>query len=346
MSPPTLPPAASPSTPPRPLRFLSGLQPSGELHLGNYFGAIVQHLRYQEAGNSYYFIANYHALTTLVESAAAAKLTPAALLRDRTFDVAATYLALGLDPARSVLFRQSDVPEVTELTWLLLNCISAGHLERSPSYKDKVARGLDANAGLLVYPVLMAADILIYDSDVVPVGKDQVTHVEMARDLAGAFNAAFGEVFVVPRHQLSEAPYVIGTDGTKMSKSYNNAIPIFAAGKELKRRVNAIVTDSTPLEAPKEPEGRVAYEMMKLFAGPDELAEVAARYRAGNYGDGHAKQALMAQIDARFGPAREKKAWLHAHPEEVDVVLRAGAEKARAVARQTLNRARLACGLD
>jgi tryptophanyl-tRNA synthetase len=317
-------------------RFLSGIQPSGELHLGNYFGAMKQHIANQSAGNSFYFIANYHALTTV---------TDPKRLRAMTFDVAATYLAFGLDPARAVLFRQSDVPEVTELAWLLSNVCAMGLLQRAVSYKDKVDHGLEAKVGLFTYPVLMAADILAYDSTTVPVGQDQIQHIEIARDLVDAFHAVYGEVFVKPAFQLSEAPYVPGLDGLKMSKSYGNTIPILAAGKALKQRINQIVTDSTPLEDPKEPDGRVAFKLYALFATSAEREAMAAKYRAGGYGDGHAKQELLAKIDEAFGEARARRARYEQHPAEVEDILRDGARRAREVARATLDRARAATGL-
>jgi tryptophanyl-tRNA synthetase len=221
-------------------RFLSGIQPSGKLHIGNYFGAIKQHIELQAQGEAYYFIANYHALTTLQD---------ATQLRDRTFDVALTYLSFGLDPQHATLFRQSDVPEVTELTWLLSTVTGMGLLERAVSYKDKVTRGIAASVGLFTYPILMAADILAYQSDVVPVGGDQVQHVEMAQDMAQYFNNAYGQtVFKRPEYRLDKVEKVPGVDGQKMSKSYDNTIEIFATGKELKKRVMGIKTDSTPVE--------------------------------------------------------------------------------------------------
>jgi len=318
-------------------RFLSGIQPSGDLHLGNYFGAMQQHLENQAAGNSFYFIANYHALTTIQD---------AETLRRNTFDVAASYLAMGLDPARATLFRQSDVPEVTELTWLLLTVTPMGLLERAVSYKDKVARGLPASAGLFTYPALMAADILAYDSNVVPVGADQVQHVEITRDMAGAFNRAFDrEVFVLPEARLNEAKIVPGIDGQKMSKSYGNGIPMFLAGKPLKKRVMSIVTDSTPVEDPKDPERCTVYQLYALFASAEEKAALAARYRAGGMGYGDAKKALLEKVDAHFAAGRERYAALRADPSYVEDVLREGAAKARAVARQVLDRARAACGV-
>ncbi len=315
-------------------RHLSGIQPSGLLHLGNYFGAIRAHVDNQDDG--YYFIANYHALTTVQD---------AARLRELTFDVAATYLACGLDPARAVLYRQSDVPEVCELMWMLMTVTGAGLLEKGVSFKDKKARGLQASAGLLTYPVLQAADILAVDADVVPVGADQVQHIEFARDMAQSFNHMYGEVFRVPTFSLGTPVLVPGVDGQKMSKSYDNHIPIFMAGKELRKRVMGIVTDPTPLEDPKDPDTCTAFALFKLVAPPDEVAEMAAAYRRGGYGYGHAKQALYEKLEAHFAPMRERRAWLEAHPDEVEQALFEGAAKARAVARATTDRARKACGL-
>lgn len=317
-------------------RYLSGIQPSGDLHLGNYFGAIKQHVALQSAGNSFYFIANYHALTSSQDPDA---------LRRATFDVAATYLALGIDPEKSVLFRQSDVPEVTELTWLLLTVTPMGLLERAVSYKDKVTKGLEANAGLFTYPVLMASDILAYDSTVVPVGQDQIQHIEMTRDIAQKFNNRYGEVFTIPTARLSDAPYVPGVDGLKMSKSYGNTIPIFADAKLLKQRVDAIITDSTPLAEPKQPEERTVFNLYSLFAVPEERNEMAAKYREGGYGDGHAKRELLAKINSEFAVARETRLRLEREKDYVEDVLRAGAQVAREIARHRLERARLACGL-
>ncbi len=318
-------------------RFLSGIQPSGELHLGNYFGAMVQHLQNQEAGNSYYFIANYHALTTTQD---------AELLRARTFDTAASYLAMGLDPAHATLFRQSDVPEVTELTWLLLTVTPMGLLERAVSYKDKVARGIAASAGLFTYPALMAADILAYDSNVVPVGADQVQHIEITRDMAGAFNRTYdAEVFVLPEPRLNDAKIVPGVDGQKMSKSYGNGIPMFLSGKKLKKRVMSIVTDSTPVEDAKDPGSCTVFHLYSLFADAAETAAMAERYRAGGMGYGDAKKALLAKIEPHFAAGRERRAELEADRDYVEDVLRDGARRARAVARQVVDRARTACGL-
>jgi len=318
-------------------RFLSGIQPSGRLHLGNYFGAIREHVRLQDQGESYYFIADYHALTSLRDADA---------LRANVFDTAVTYLACGLDPARCVLFRQSDVPEVTELTWLLLTVAPMAMLENAVSYKDKVARGIPADAGLFTYPVLMAADILSQDGDVVPVGRDQVQHVEMTRDVAAKFNREFGvEVFKVPEYRLGDAPYVPGTDGAKMSKSYGNTIEIFAEGRELEKSVMGIKTDSLPPAAPKNPDDSTVYKLFSLVA-PDEREALAARFRAGGLGYGDAKKLLLAKVDAMFAPIRERGKALRADPGRVEAVLAAGAGKARDNARRVLARARKACGLS
>jgi tryptophanyl-tRNA synthetase len=315
-------------------RHLSGIQPSGQLHLGNYFGAIRAHVERQD--NAFYFIADYHALTTVHDAAA---------LRRHTFEVAATYLALGLDPERAVLWRQSDVPEVTELSWLLATVTGMGLLERAHSFKDKRDRGIQPSVGLFYYPVLMAADILAFDSDVVPVGKDQVQHIEMTRDMAQSFNARFGEVLRVPTFELGVPEVVPGIDGAKMSKSYDNHIPIFARGKVLKQLVMAIKTDSTPMEAPKDPETCTVFALYRLFADADQQVAMRAKYAGGHYGYGHAKAELLALIEARFGEARARFDEFVARPERVEEILRAGAERARPVARAVLDRARAACGL-
>ena len=318
-------------------RFLSGIQSSGDLHIGNYFGAIRQHVENQVAGDSYYFIANYHALTSIHDGAR---------LRELTHDVAVTYLALGLDPERSVLFRQSDVPEVTELTWLLLSVTPMGMLERAVSYKDKVAHGLSASAALFTYPALMAADILAYDSNVVPVGADQVQHLEMTRDLAQSFNHRYGsEVFVLPEARLNEAKIVPGVDGEKMSKSYGNSIPIFLSGKKLRKRIMSIKTDSTPVEAPKDPDACLIFQLYRLFADTDQRSALAERYRAGGLGYGEAKQTLYEAMEEYFADGRARRDELLADPGYVNDVLAEGAKKARTVARTVTDRARAAAGV-
>jgi tryptophanyl-tRNA synthetase len=319
-------------------RILSGVQPSGKLHLGNWFGAMQQHVALQDQGEAFYFIADYHALTTVQD-----RERLAGLVRD----VALDYLALGLDPHKATFFRQSDVPEVCELTWLLSCVTGMGLLERATSYKDKLARGLQPRAGLFFYPVLMAADILAYQSDEVPVGKDQVQHLEMARDMADAFQAAFGrEVFRRPAARLAEGAAVVpGLDGQKMSKSYGNTIDLFAEGKALKTAVMSIKTDSRGVEEAKEPESVLVYQLYRLVAGPDDARTMAESLARGGYGYGDAKKALLAALDQRFGPARERRRQLASDPGLVEDVLRAGGTRARAEAQRTLAAAREATGL-
>jgi len=336
---------------PQAKRFLSGVQPSGKLHLGNYFGAIRQHIDLQHEGECFYFIADYHALTTLRETAqrlsveSPKPLRPAELLRQFTYDVALDYLALGLDPQKAVFFRQSDVPEVCELAWILSTVTNMGLLERAHSYKDKIDKGIEASVGLFTYPVLMAADILLYRSHVVPVGHDQVQHLEMTADIAGKFNRAFGEVFPIPTYRLTKESKVPGTDGQKMSKSYGNTIEIFVKGNSLKKTVMAIKTDSTPMGQPLDPEGCNVFALYSLFATDEEQAALAGQYRAGSIGYGGAKKLLLEKINAYFTPAREKRKELAAHPEQVEEVLRHGAERARAEARRTITLVREAVGM-
>lgn len=320
------------------MRILSGVQPSGRLHLGNYFGAIRQHVALQEEAGAerYYFIADYHSLTTLQDAAA---------LRELSRDVAVTYLALGLDPAKSVFYRQSDLPEVAELTWLLSTAAGMGLLERAHSYKDKVARGIRPSVGLFTYPVLMAADILIVRGEVVPVGQDQVQHVEMTQDMATSFNAAYRtDALVRPEARLSSAPKVPGTDGEKMSKSYGNTIELFAEGKPLKKSVMGIVTTSAQKGDPLPVEGDVVIALYRLFASPAAVAEMEEGYRTGAMGYGDAKKLLLAEIDAHFAPARERRRALLADPDTVEDILRDGARRARATALETMEACRTACG--
>jgi tryptophanyl-tRNA synthetase len=340
------------SVSPGPRRFLSGVQPSGKLHLGNYFGAIRQHIALQDEGPCFYFIADYHALTTLEEATRRRvgndKITPedrAETLCENTRDVALDYLALGLDPDKASFFRQSDVPEVTELAWILSTVTNMGLLERAVSYKEKIERGIDASVGLFFYPILMAADILIYRSHVVPVGKDQVQHIEMTRDIAERFNRTYGEIFPIPEYRLDKESKVPGIDGQKMSKSYNNTIDIFAEGKPLQKTVMSIVTDSTPVEAPKDPERCNVFALYSLFATEEEKTALAERYRAGGMGYGEAKKMLLEKINDYFSPARERRKQLTAHPEQVEEILRQGARKARAEARQTMALVRQAVGM-
>src|SRR5579863_266615 len=267
------------------MRVLSGIQPTGRFHWGNYFGAIRQYIALQDNEQAFYFIADLHALTTVRDPQ---------LLRQFRIDAALDLLALGLDPNRATLFLQSDVPEVTELTWLLMTVTPMWLLEKCHAYKDKVAKGLPSDAGLFTYPVLMAADILAYDSDVVPVGVDQVQHIEVTRDVAQKFNHLYGDVFVLPAPRvLDETAKVPGTDGEKMSKSYGNTLEVFEPEKKLRKKIMAIKTDSTPVEAPKDPEACSLFTLYKLFASADQQAALAARYRAGGMGYGEAKQALF-----------------------------------------------------
>ncbi len=346
-------------------RILSGVQPSGKLHLGNYFGAIQQHIQLQDEGEAFYFIADYHAMTSLHDATAkeaddAKKANrpprPARqILADNVRDVALDYLALGLDPAKATFYRQSDVPEVCELAWMLATVTGMGLLERAHSYKDKIVNGIAASVGLFTYPVLMAADILIVRSHLVPVGKDQVQHLEMTRDMAGYFNGAYGELFPIPQEKLGVAAVVPGTDGRKMSKSYGNTIDIFAEGKPLEKSVMGIVTDSTPVDAPKNPDTCNVVALYKLFATDTELAKLAELYqnpmldaeaRNGRpFGYGDAKKLLLAKINAYFEPARKRRKELERDPGFVEEVLQAGAKRARVVAQTTMRLARQMVGM-
>ncbi len=327
-------------------RILSGIQPSGILHLGNYFGAIAQHLELQHAhpGECLYFIADYHALTTLRDADA---------LRANVQDVARTYLALGLDPQKATLFRQSDVPEVTELTWLLSTVTGVGLLERAHSYKDKVANNIRPSVGLFTYPILMAADIVLYRSTHVPVGKDQLQHIEMAQDMVTHFNQAFcpdAPVLQRPEPRLSKYPYVPGIDGRKMSKSYGNTITLFLSGKKLRKRVGQIVTDSTEFGQPLPLKTCTVYKFLELFYTPKELEDIAEYYRTGRrdgepFGYGHAKKLLIERMTSHFADARVRYEQLVKAPEEVENVLREGAVRARKLARATIADCKRACGL-
>jgi tryptophanyl-tRNA synthetase len=319
------------------MRILSGVQPSGRLHLGNYLGAMKQHIELQEEHECFYFIANYHAMTTVQD---------ADLLRSHIRDVAIDYLAFGLDPARALLFRQSDVPEVTELTWILSAVTGKGLLDRATSYKDRVARGINPSMGLFCYPLLMAADILIYRSDLVPVGKDQVQHIEMTQDMAGYFNNTYGrEVLKRPEPKLNEAMIVPGVDGQKMSKSYGNTINLFDSPKATRKRIMGIKTDSTPLEAPKDPDCCNVFALYRLIATPEEVAALTERYRAGGMGYGDAKKLLAEAVERLLAPARERRARLEQDPDYVEDVLSTAGKKARAVAREVMADVRDASGI-
>jgi tryptophanyl-tRNA synthetase len=326
------------------MRILTGIQPSGALHLGNYFGAMLPAIQLQDEGDAYYFIANYHSMTSL---------TDAALRRQYSRDVALDFMACGLDPKRCVFWKQSDTPEHTELAWLLSTVTPMGLLERCHSYKDKVARMGDeavgsVNHGLFAYPVLMAADILLYDSNVVPVGRDQKQHLEVTRDIAVKFNLLYGDTFVVPEPRIrDEVAVVPGLDGEKMSKSYGNTIPIFGDEKVLKKRIMGIAMDSRGMDEPKpDAEKNVAIQLLKLVAAPDVAQSIEDRLRAGGFGYGDLKKALFENYWNYFGPARVRRAELAANLDYVDTVLREGAEKARKVAQTTLARAKKACGLE
>jgi len=326
------------------MRILSGIQPSGALHLGNYFGMMKPAVELQEKGEAYYFIANYHSMTSLFD---------AAQRRQNTLEVALDFLACGLDPKKSVFWKQSDLPEVTELTWLLSTVAPMGLLERCHSYKDKKARlagdDLDkVNHGLFAYPVLMAADILIFDSNIVPVGRDQKQHVEVTRDLAIKFNNLYGETFVIPEPQIREEVAVVpGTDGQKMSKSYGNTIDIFGEEKATRKRIMSIVMDSrTPQEPKPDADRNLAIQLLKLVAPADVAKEHEERLRAGGLGYGDLKKALFEQYWTYFAPMRAKRAELAANVDHVHRILREGAERARGVARNVLSRARRAAGLD
>lgn len=319
------------------MRVLSGIQPSGRFHWGNYFGAIRQYIALQgNPDEAFYFLANLHALTTVRDREK---------LRGLTIDAAMDLLALGLNPEKATLFVQSDVPEVSELCWLLLTVTPMGLLERCVAYKDKKARGLTADAGLFTYPVLMAADILIYDSNLVPVGSDQIQHIEVARDLAASFNHLFGEVFVFPKpYVLDSSALVPGTDGAKMSKSYSNTIDLFEDPKSVKKKVMRITTDSRPMEDAKEPEADHLFQLFSLFAEPGEREEMAAMYRRGGFGYGEVKKALADKAVSFFDACRERRKELEANPQIVREILEEGAVRARRKAAEVLHRAQEACG--
>jgi tryptophanyl-tRNA synthetase len=319
------------------MRVLSGIQPTGRFHWGNYFGAIRQYIDLQQGNQAYYFIANLHALTTVRNRDQ---------LRQNTLDAALDLLALGLDPEQATLFVQSDVPEVSELCWLLMTGTPLGLLERCVSFKDKKDKGLKADAGLFTYPVLQAADILAYDADIVPVGQDQVQHIEVTRDIAGSFNHEFGEVFVLPKPKvLDSSAKVPGTDGEKMSKSYDNTIEIFEPAGPQKKKIMRIATDSRPMEDPKEPEGDHLYQLYSLFADERQREEMAAMYRHGGFGYGDVKKALAQQAASYFAEARARREELAAKPQQVEEILADGASRARNKAGEVLRRAQEACGV-
>ncbi len=319
------------------MRILSGIQPSGKLHIGNYFGAIRQHLELQADNEAFYFISDYHALTSSPE--------PDDLKKD-SLGVTMDYIALGLDTERTVFWRQSDVPEVIEFAWILSCITPMGLLQRCTSYKDKVAQGLSPNHGLFAYPVLQAADILIFNSDLVPVGADQKQHIEVTRDIAIKFNNTFGEILTIPKEHIPKSVAVVpGIDGQKMSKSYDNIIGIFEPEKMVKKKVMRIVTDSTPVQDPKDPEKCNIFALLKLVAGDDELAEWKDKYRSGGTGYGEVKKRLAELLCEYFRPYREKRKDLEDNLDFVEQVLKTGAQKASRVARKTLAQVRQAVGL-
>jgi tryptophanyl-tRNA synthetase len=321
------------------MRILSGIQPSGALHLGNYFGMMRPALDLQVKGEAFYFIADYHSMTSLTDAVAR---------RKNTLDVALDFLACGLDPNRTVFFRQSDVPEVTELAWLLTTLTPVAMLENCHSYKDKLARGIAPNHGIFAYPVLMAADILIYDSNIVPVGKDQKQHVEVTRDIAIKFNNTYGQTFVIPESQIrDEVAVVPGTDGQKMSKSYGNTIEIFGDEKAIRKKIMGITMDSrTPAEPKPDADKNVAVQLLKLVAPADAGKDFENRLRAGGLGYGDLKKALFENYWNYFAEARKKRAELAANLDHVNNVLADGAKKARTLAQKVLKRARKNCGLE
>ncbi|MDP9187505.1 MAG: tryptophan--tRNA ligase [Verrucomicrobiota bacterium] len=319
------------------MRILSGIQPSGVLHIGNYFGMMRPAIELQKEGETFYFIANYHALTSVRDPEA---------LRENSRQVALDFLACGLDPERAALFRQSDVPQVTELAWILSTIAPMGLLERAHSYKDKLARGLAPTVGLFSYPVLMAADILIYDSDAVPVGKDQKQHIEITRDLAVKINETFGQVFKLPEPKINPQTEVVpGLDGQKMSKSYGNNIDIFGDEKETRKRVMGIVTDSTPVETPKDPSKSTILQLYSLFASKDEIAGMRERFKKGGTGYGDFKKELFEKLWEYFSPMRKRRHEILHDKSYIDNVLTRGAKRANEVADQVMQRVRAAVGL-
>ena len=322
------------------MRILSGIQPSGALHIGNYLGAIQQYIDLQHGNEAFYFVADYHALTSVRE---------ASKLREYVKDVLLDLLSLGLDPEKATVFVQSDVPETVELAWLLTSVTPMGWLEKCVSYKDKIAQGIPAEHGLFAYPVLQAADILLYDADVVPVGQDQKQHLEITRDIAERFNNVYGKnepVFKLPNAKiLSTVAVVPGLDGRKMSKSYGNTIEIFDDPKEIEKKCKRIVTDSTPIEEPKNPDTCPVFNLLKLLAHADETLQWSERYKAGGMGYGEVKKRLGELINSRFAEAREIRQTWASDPVRLEEVRRMGAERARKTARIVLDRARNACGL-
>jgi tryptophanyl-tRNA synthetase len=322
----------------RMVRYLTGFQPTGALHIGNFFGALRPAIELQEKGEAFFFIADYHALTTVRDPA---------VLREHVRGVAIDSLACGLDPAKACFFKQSDVPAVTELTWILSSVTPMGLLERSHSYKDKISHGIAPNHALFAYPVLMAADILLYDSDVVPVGKDQKQHLEITRDIAIKFNELYGEIFKLPEPRIrEEVATILGLDGQKMSKSYGNTIELFLPEKMLRKKIMSIVTDSTPVEAPKDPSNSAILSLYRLFAEPEMVASMEHDFRAGGVGYGEFKKRLFEVIWESFAPMRQRRAELDSNAGYLDDVLADGASRAREAAQRTMARVRRAIGIS
>ncbi len=319
------------------MRVLSGIQPSGKLHIGNYFGAIKQYLELQEENEAFYFIADYHALTTVRDSQK---------LSEFTEHIAISFLALGLDPKKAILFKQSDIPEVHELSWILSTITPMGLLERCHSYKDKIAQGISPNHGLFAYPVLMAADILIYKSDIVPVGKDQKQHIEVTRDIAQKFNNIYGEVFKIPEERIMESTAIIpGTDGKKMSKTYNNTIEIFEEPETLRKKIMRIVTDSTPVDQPKDPNKCILFSLYKLVANKKDIDYIKNLYLNGGLSYKDMKNWLFEAMSHYFFPFKKKKEELEKNKDYVYNVLKEGAQKAREIANETLKDVRKSVGI-
>ena len=319
------------------MRILSGIQPSGTLHIGNYFGMMKRMVEYQEQSELFCFIVNFHALTSVFDPAR---------LRQQTLDAACDFLSLGIDPERAIFWVQADVPEVTELTWLLSNVTGMGLLERCHSYKDKIAKGLTPNHGLFAYPVLMAADILMYGANKVPVGKDQKQHVEVTRDIAISFNATYGETFIIPEPEIPEEVATIpGLDGQKMSKSYDNTIPIFCDEKTLRKRVMSVKTDATPVEEPKNPDESILCALYSLFLDAAGRQQLRDRFLTPGLRYGDVKLELFGAIWEHFKPYREKRQYYAEHPEIVREILKRGAEKARAIGSVYLDKARRNVGV-
>ncbi len=319
------------------MRVLSGIQPSGSLHLGNFFGMMKKMIEHQENHELFCFIANYHAMTSVSDGKALAK---------GTLEAAANFLALGMDPEKSIFWVQSDVPEVQELTWVLSNFTPMGLLERCHSFKDKTARGIAANHGLFAYPVLMAADILLYQSEKVPVGKDQKQHVEVTRDIAVKFNNEHGEIFTLPEPEIDEEVATVpGLDGQKMSKSYGNTIDLFQDEKSLRKQIMRIVTDPTPVEEPKNPDKCNVFQIYRLFMSKEQEAELRRRYEAGGMGYGEVKEELFVTVRDFFAPYTERRNELLANTEELRRILAQGADKARHTALKTLRKVRKKTGL-